>query len=169
MDLQSFRQDLAGERDGVWLNVGGDLEVKLRSTRSKQYASAARKFMADRAMELGIGDDEQMSEEDLGVCGAKAIASELLVDWRGMTEGGEPVSYSDELAQRYAEDPSLYRFWNRLASLANNLDNYSARKVEARVGKSEGSTSGTSTTETTSSDSEQTPTPESPQEPGSST
>lgn len=87
--------------NGVWV---GDFKgypgvsFKVRGLGS----DIAKKRMADEKAKARIGNEgEVLSEEQLAKVTAKVLADAVLLDWKGLTDGGKEVKYTKALADKW--------------------------------------------------------------------
>lgn len=87
--------------NGVWV---GDFKgypgvsFKVRGMGS----DIAKKRMADEKAKARIGNEgEVLSEEQLAKVTAKVLADAILLDWKGLTDGGKEVKYTKALADKW--------------------------------------------------------------------
>lgn len=87
--------------NGVWV---GDFKgypgvsFKVRGMGS----NIAKKRMADEKAKARIGNEgEVLSEEQLAKVTAKVLADAILLDWKGLTDGGKEVRYTKALADKW--------------------------------------------------------------------
>lgn len=85
--LSDLRVDLAAVENGAWVEGipgMGDLALKVRGLDCEP-ARLRRRLRARR----GVSSDDVMTE---------VLREVVLLDWRGLTDGGEPLPYSAETA-----------------------------------------------------------------------
>ena len=84
MDLNELKKQQEAAAEGIWVEYG-DMEFKIRSTTSKEYRKAVMKNSKGKTAHT------LKRLEVLDQVGIKTMAEGLLLDWKGLTEGGEPL------------------------------------------------------------------------------
>ena len=120
MDLFSkFKTNEDKERDGVWVSLDGEGSIRIARTNNPLYREAMLRKMNRYKMAAKskvIPDDAWLDIVN------ELIAETILVDWEGITEKGEPLSYSVENAKRVLTE--LKDFREMVLSIADNMDNF---------------------------------------------
>ena len=120
MDLFSkFKTNEDKERDGVWVSLDGEGRIRIARTNNPLYREAMLRKMNRYKMAAKskvIPDDAWLDIVN------ELIAETILVDWEGITEKGEPLSYSVENAKRVLTE--LKDFREMVLSIADNMDNF---------------------------------------------
>jgi hypothetical protein len=115
MDLSELRTDKE-KVEGVWLKYGEDAEFFIASTESKTYTKALGKLTKkyqphkvrnDPATQLKIAKE--------------AMAEALLLDFRGITDGGKPLKNTIENRRTILEVDAV-RSW--IADQAQDIANF---------------------------------------------
>lgn len=106
MDIKSTKKDSSIAEGGSWekdLPGMGDLELKVRSANSR---------IVRNALNEKIGNDPAAQEpENRERITAEVYAEAVLLDWKNLTDGGEPVPFSQELATKWLVDPDYDDFY----------------------------------------------------------
>jgi hypothetical protein len=118
MDLsKSFKTDSKARDEGVWVPLPGTddgTEIRVRSEDYAPYRRAITRIV-ERQQTTGRFSARQGSRigdpVEFDVNRAKAIVEHLLLDWKGVTDGGQEIPYSKEEAERYLTDPDFYDFY----------------------------------------------------------
>ena len=137
-DLKTASDDLA---EGEWVtdlpNIG-DARLKVRSMSAPAVVRAL-----GRAMRAASDDDGNVSPDVVDQIDLKVIAEQVLLDWDGFTQDGEPVKHSPGLARVWLETDlfmtavrvAAHRVQEksnkRLAALAKNSQSPSSKKPRA--------------------------------------
>lgn len=112
MDIRSIQKDSAAIAEGQWVDSipgMGDLRLKVRG-------STANKVMAVRARKQRNAPNEDRSADGaLSVEAAMRIETEVLheavlLDWDGLTDGGQPVKFDSALAKDWLTNPDFRDF-----------------------------------------------------------
>lgn len=93
MELKSLVKDMSAIDQGRWVDKTevpglGDLRVKMRGS----HTESVRKYLAD----------QQRAGVEIGAALGNIIASELLIEIEGLTNGGDPVT-ADQLRAMLTE------------------------------------------------------------------
>lgn len=154
MDVRkTFSTNKSKEEEGVW--VKGPDGAQFRIARSNN--AAAEKLAAElrrphrRAILAGTLAPE--IQKDIAYT---VLAQAILLDWRGVTEGGQEVAFSPATAKRFFIE--MEDFADFIAGYASEVALFRDEENEARRGNSSSASSGTSSGA---------PTPTSPAEPSS--
>jgi hypothetical protein len=93
MDIASLKYDLELANEGVWVNLDDHTQVKLSmaSPSNRKYIVRLRQF----AKEFVDAGNDETAEKIM----AKVLAETVLLDWKGLTYNGKPVTYSPEEAE----------------------------------------------------------------------
>ena len=123
MELKSFATDESKKKEGIWVEFEG-ARFKIKSTDSPQYRRAVDRAAKRRSPTKVRKDIETQTE-----IGIEGIADGVLLDWEGLTDGGEPVECTRENKIRVLTAvPPLRDF---LATEAAAMANFSAERVVA--------------------------------------
>lgn len=104
MDLDKARLDTGKTTYGVWVELDGETSLRIAQWLNPHHARYVQKLLDPykRAINMGTLDDE--TSERLEV---DALAETVLLDWKGLKEGGKELPYSKQTAVRLLSDPSL--------------------------------------------------------------
>jgi hypothetical protein len=123
MELKSYKTDEAMKKEGVWVPWDGS-EFLIRSTDSAGYRRAVSAAAKKRNPAKVRKDIETQTE-----LGIEAVALGILLDWRGVTDGGEPVECTKEAKLAVLKQvPDLRDF---LTTEASDMANFQAEGVVA--------------------------------------
>ena len=112
MDIQKIKKDAALITEGQWIGDipdMGDLILRVRGASSPVVvACRARKQRA-------VPRDERLRDGSLSIETQIRIETEVLheavlLEWGGLTDGGEPVKYDEELAREWLTNPDYRSF-----------------------------------------------------------
>lgn len=140
MDIKNLYrspQSIAAIEDGAWIgglpNMG-DLELKVRGLKSRLvrelYESKVRAVPNDKrdrkTREPVLSERERIAVE--------LLHEVVLLDWRGLTDGGKPVKYDPALAKVWCMDPSYRQFADAVTHAAMMVDEGAQETAEEVVG-----------------------------------
>lgn len=111
-----YNTDTSLEEEGVWVDYGDGLQVKVRRLNSKHSRDVRRKLEKPYAAQFRSRDmPDSLQEELLN----KQMAQSIVVDWKGVEdpytqvpEGKEapPLAYSPENVLKIVSDPEFKDF-----------------------------------------------------------
>lgn len=124
MDLRkTFDTDSKLEVEGVWHDIGEGASVKVARDVNPAYAQTLSQLSKPYALQMRQGTmDDKVANEIL----CRAMAKTILVDWKGMTEDGKTLPYSEEAAFRLLVE--LNDFRALISTLSTQASSY--RKAE---------------------------------------
>lgn len=101
-----FGTDKDLEREGVWVDMSGGASIKVARIGNPEYKRMFQKITTPYKQQLRTNNmDEDIAEELL----IKAMASTILLDWKGIYEGDEEMKYSIENAEKVLRDLPDFR------------------------------------------------------------
>lgn len=114
MDFREFETDPKKEEQGVWAplgNSGGKLLIGRVGNR--RYLDALNRLNAEAVVTYGDDIPEEVRRNNV----RRAMAEGLLLGWEGMTDGGVPVEYSvDEADKRLRYRDFADKVWGLAAT-----------------------------------------------------
>jgi hypothetical protein len=120
--IKSFKTDSGKEEQGVWINAGGDLRLKIARMGNPAYTAYIKKHSkalvsSARRGEVDLDEATRINKD--------AAARHILLGWENLTEdeeGKQPIVYSVEkcrelldikdfysMVMEYANDMTLFR------------------------------------------------------------
>lgn len=124
--LKSFATDSKKENEGVWIDVSPDSAILVARAATRAYGRSLSKEVERYQAALGTKDDVADDTSDMIMC--KVMAEHILLDWKGLSYGGEPMEYSKANAAKLL---ALKDFRKVVMGHADNLANYKAQAEEA--------------------------------------
>ena len=123
MDINLLRDEDRALEDGEW--VGhlpglGDAELRVRSAAAPVVVRAIGRTLR----RAGEGADQDRLDRDV-------TAEHVLLDWRGFTDGGEPVPFDRTLARQWLE---IGLFENAVRVASMRVGAKAAARLEALRG-----------------------------------
>lgn len=115
---------------GAWvgdLPGAPGLELKVRGLNS---VSARAAFEAERVAARLDNDGEPLTEEQSAAVTNRVLGKVILLDWRGLTDNGEPVKYKKETAQKWINSRNGETLALLVLNAARKLDAQSYKFVE---------------------------------------
>lgn len=111
MDLNDLRIDVSRQEDGGWVdNIPemGDLRLRVRGLNNASWRKLQATLYNAVPRNKRPGGQVDPDEQDriTGIC----LRDTCLLDWDGVTQNGEPVAYSRELANKLLTDPQFRKF-----------------------------------------------------------
>jgi hypothetical protein len=101
MKLSKFKEQTS-EIEGVWVDVGEGVQLKLARADNSSYQKEVSKILLASSSELRILQDSNPRRmEIIREARIKAISRTILLDWRNLQdENGKELKYSPELAEK---------------------------------------------------------------------
>lgn len=128
MDLYAtFQSDLDAQEKGVWYEIGGGASIRVARRGNPRHQAAMRVQLEQHR---SVVDTGQETPELLREIERKAAAKALLVDWKGLTKGGEEFAYSVERATEVLLDPTMEDLWDVVDALSRNAERYRVKNLE---------------------------------------
>lgn len=130
--LSSMRADIAAERDGVWVDLGGGFEMRIASTGGAEYQKARDKAF-DPYRELFRSGK---ADQDIVDRVVREVASEHIIrDWRGLEDDdGKPIAYSPKEALELISDPRMHALWEKIQGIANQETRFRESETKKALG-----------------------------------
>ena len=112
-----FGTNKNAEIEGIWQDIGDGVSLLIARIGNPQYQKEFQKIAKPhrRALRRGTLSDE-VAEKLL----IKAMAKNILLDWKGLEEDGEPIPYSYENAVRILTEYKDLRDY--VSDMANEID-----------------------------------------------
>lgn len=117
-----FKMDEKKEEQGVWVNFGEGLKVKVRRFKSKASQDARKELEKPFTAELRRGPLDEKIAEDLLL---RQMAKAIIVDWEGVTdEEGNELECTFETKLDVLK--ALPEFRDEIVSIAIDRDSFKA-------------------------------------------
>lgn len=96
--LSSLRTDINSLTDGVWMDFGGGLRVKVAAWMNENFVKLRQELQEPYKAVLQSGGDIPL--EDAEAIFSKLIAETIITDWEGVVDPdtGNPVAYKDAIS-----------------------------------------------------------------------
>lgn len=106
MDLSDFDVNDTLALEGQWVPIGKDASLRIAKLNNEKYREFVKKKTKPyrSAMRAGTVDEDLMVEIIV-----QAVARHVLLDWKGLTEKGEPLTYTVQAAERLLRDKEPFR------------------------------------------------------------
>lgn len=127
-----FAMDAGREENGVWVDYGDGISVKIRRFKSRASQEARRELDKPHADVIRRGPLPEALAEELLV---KQMAKAIIVDWKGVTDAdGNPLECTEEA--RYAILKELPEFRDEIFALSVERDHFKAKADQDGTGNS---------------------------------
>lgn len=125
MDLKNLRTDATKEVEGVWVDIGEGAEILVARMNNPRFLRVLAKHRKPLGRRVDRSTELQESTMRL------AIRDAILLDWKGMTDGGKSLPYN---ATNCLEALEVREFANIVVQAAEDFDAYLAEEEEADEG-----------------------------------
>lgn len=129
-DIASLKIDSQAEAEGIWVDAGGGLRLKIARLTSPSFEAWVRKHM-----KLGRGKSAMaslMPDQNLEAEILEGVARFILVDWANLQENGVDVPYSTERALVFLRE--YKEFYRMVLDFAGQYEGYRAADRKADEG-----------------------------------
>lgn len=112
MEISNFKRDTDAIETGKWVDGipgMGELRLKVRGIGSRLYLSRVAALSRQRPREDRNADNSLKPDVAIEISG-RAVYETILLDWDGLTDGGDPVKYSKDLALEWCTNPDYRPF-----------------------------------------------------------
>ena len=125
--LDAFGTDLDLEETGVWVQMTGDIIVKVRPLGNDKYMRTLERLKKPHQRMYRSGDVNKDIDNEIQI---KAICRDVLVDWKGIQDPdtGEELPYSYENAVKLLKDKRIKRFAVQIVEDSSEQETF--RRVE---------------------------------------
>lgn len=122
LDIDSLAVDPSAAEEGVWASFMG-AKFKIARHNSDRANQMRAKLTLARWDDITRGDEA--AETLAAEIGARVLAESVLLDWKDVTQGGEPVTYTADVGFDYLNNP-------RFRDLAQFVENFSLNRGNYR-------------------------------------
>ena len=134
---QIFGTNKDKEQEGAWVHIGGGVQVKVKragmSNKPLEFDRAKMFRPFNKQIAAGTLDPDVLREIN-----ATLFARHVIIDWKGVTEGGKPVKFSKE---KFLEFAKLFPdFLTEVIIAASEQQNFQDAEDDELVKKPESST-----------------------------
>lgn len=131
-NIERFATDSTLENEGVWVEAGSGLRLKIARLNNAAYEEELRKLGKPYVRQIRLGT---MSNDVLETLNVKAVARHVLKGWEGLEdESGNEIKFTPQ----QAEDILIkYRdFFRLVMDFAQEQDLYRQEAIEGAEGNS---------------------------------
>lgn len=124
MEINSLKRDSAAVSAGQWVgDIPGLGDVWLRVRGLSSPVVVAVRSRKERVVPRDQRERDGSLKPEVGlVVFGEVLHEAVLLDWDGLTDGGEPVPYSAEIAKQWLTDPDLAFFADAVVYAAQIVD-----------------------------------------------
>jgi hypothetical protein len=119
MDLSNWITDPALELEGAWIDVGDGAQLRIARSGNPRFREVAKKLAAPH--QVAIRNASLASDVALRIL-VQTLSETILLDWKGLEEGGKPLRYSKKTAERLLTE--LPDFRQLVAELAGDRSRF---------------------------------------------
>jgi len=126
MDISKFQTNKSAEEDGIWVDVDGNgTKIKVARINNPRYKKYFQKITKPYKRQIRNGTlAEELAEKLL----VDALASTILLDWKGFTKGDEAFPYSVDNARAFLSESADFR--DLVSDAANEMENFRSEELE---------------------------------------
>lgn len=139
MDLNLFKTDESKSNEGVWCPVDPTTQIKIARYGNRLFQRALQREMKPYKQMIDKG---ALDDDTADLLLVTAMAEGILVDWRGMTHGGEPLPYTRAAAIELLLDKKFRDFRELVVNLAQDMQLFREEEIEEDAGNSQSSSDG---------------------------
>ena len=123
MDIKDFLTDKQKEDEGVWVDCGDGLEIRV----TRMFNSTFNRAIATYRKPLGrrFDRDLELQEEVL----IKVMADCVVLGWKGLFDGDKKVAFSKSKSLELLKESRDFR--NLISQIADEATNFQAEEAEA--------------------------------------
>ena len=129
MDLDRFQTNEAAETEGVWVDLSDTARVKVARLNNPRYQAHVQAAMKPYRHQVRAGTLPDSVLEKITI---EAMASTILLDWKGVTRAGKELKYSSKAATEALTE--LRDFRECIAEIAQSAEMYRQQAVEDASG-----------------------------------
>lgn len=129
LDLENLAIDTEKEEDGVWVEVGESAKLLIAHWGNKAFTAAMRRYVTPKQHRL-----KNMPEHEADALMAKVVVETILLDWQGLTLGGQEVPYSKAKAIELLTSRKFRSFRELVESLAKDDEQFRLAEMEEDMG-----------------------------------
>ena len=130
MDFNEVKVNAELGEKGVWINHDGTTSFKIARLNNRNFQTKFNKLMQPYRRQFDAGKLSNDKQVDI-MC--KAMAETVLLGWKGLTDGGEPVEYSVEKAYEYLSMEGADEFRDLITAYAQDAETYREEYIETDV------------------------------------
>lgn len=134
MDLNTFKTNAEKSDEGVWCPVDASTDIKIARYGNRTFQRALKRVMKPHKVMIDRGTLDDDTADALLV---EAMAEGILIDWRGMTQAGEPLEYTKSAAIKVLLDKNLRDFRELVVSLSQDMQLFRDEEIEEAEKKSQ--------------------------------
>lgn len=118
--------------EGAWLSIGDGAEIKIRHTQNVKTKDKFRRLERQYRQQNGIRANKELAPEVVEELMRKAFVGTVVLDWKGITEKGKEIPYSDEKCEWMLLN--LHDFTEAVLGVAGDKANFRAENLEVVSG-----------------------------------
>jgi len=121
-DISKNKRDRKAEEQGKWMPWQGGSSFLVARNNNSGYKAFINKVLRDNSAVLENADELAIADQISDQALIEGVARHLLVDWKGVTDGGKAIKYSANVAIAILEEhDDLAR---AISTFATSRDNY---------------------------------------------
>lgn len=125
--FDAYATDEGKETEGVWINIGGDTELKIARAENEKHLRRGLALLEEHQEQLDNLPEDEKNALDRRI--TRQLAAEtILVDWKNLKYKGKKLPYSQENAEMLLQHSD---FRKMVMKHAHNMQNYRIKADEA--------------------------------------
>jgi len=127
-NIENLKTDAIKESDGVWIDYGLGVRLKIARARNPKYKEFLRKLVEPLKVDMRA---EKTSMEELNKALITVRANTILLGWENIEDSnGNQIPYSAKKAEEFFSDPELKDFYEFVVTVSESADKYKKILVE---------------------------------------
>ncbi len=127
LDLNISSVDLEKAESGAWVPYEEGISFKIARANTPAYRGAVRRMHRQHKRQI---DQESLSDAQSDNIMADLMSSYLLLDWKGLVNGGEEFPYTKENAELLLKAEKYSELRNWIVAQANDLENFRSETIK---------------------------------------
>jgi len=130
-DIDSLRVDPERAEKGTWVDYYKGSSLCIARANNK----AAEQYRIEKAIEHAdiFNAGGEKAEKLAYEVETHVLANFILIDWDGITKGGEPLDYTPEMGTKFLTDPQFQDFRDDVMRFARNREHFRAQNEEEAI------------------------------------
>lgn len=119
VDISKIRVDAEAERTGRWVSWDHGIQLRIARMNTPAFQERMRELSQPNIEKIRDGDKDLIRAVTI-----ECVAECVLLDWKGLEDGGEPLEYSKEKAVELLSDPGLRDLYEFVLTTAHGREKF---------------------------------------------